>query len=687
MRKHCMAFLAAIAATCTFGIERNTNSYTRAGVEYAQRGGLAASDYVVTDIDENALLESKRDKTDLKVYRKVKDCWTWKDWDGFKEVEPSAKEAPADFLAIANSPGSETIHFENDDHAWHGAVQFWPNGKARYKQSEVPPEGSPPGEFATNVNFEVYAYDETGTNEIYRFGATATRTDPTNETIVAWDGSRNEYIRIATTDIVDELVKRGVAGAVKNDADYQSVRAKANGAVQSNSEEYKEVSHNARLARLLGDFGVYRANEFSDFTYSSSSRPDIADYLNENHIQPDIVEYEYNDGELNLDFSYQGHWWYGYYYGSLSQESLTMTLDSYWYDDEGNSVYDSADITLLREVFGYDKSNPIDSLVKNSELNNLRDTVNSIGGRVSTLEGQLGNEEKVLRTGKEREYGVGWGYEVTDKSTGDKTWRIRVPNFTSTTGTGNEDKTTVSTYWLANPHTWIPQWKYKYELVNTSDSYGSDAVNSADYIVTLFTASTNTLAPNKGLIRYNVKQISTSPRAFSVTPITEGLRKETRSGVEVYGTPIEFQRTYETETYVHRYNYGTKHYTNHYIEEGTPAAIYVEPKTLVYTNKFVLQFNVLMGNDRVWYWQDKDGAITTNNYLTQNGRYLTARSVTVNVASGASFMNVYAPKSKAINSINNGYYYDQAIDCTWKVDVTNGVFFGDIKYDYDWRKE
>ena len=153
---------------------------------------------------------AKRDKDDYRVYRKMKDCWTWKNWRN--PQEPSAREAPADFLALANSPGSEPIFFSNG--AWWGAVQFWPNGKVKYSQSNIPPAGT--GEFSTRLNFAMFAYDETGTNEIFRFGATATRTDPTNETLISWSDSANQFVRIATTDMVHrEIEASRVEGAAR----------------------------------------------------------------------------------------------------------------------------------------------------------------------------------------------------------------------------------------------------------------------------------------------------------------------------------------------------------------------------------------------------------------------------------------------------------------------------------------
>ena len=176
-----------------------------------------------TDAATGALAMVKRDLTDLAVYRKVKDCWTWTNWRN--PVEQAAHEAPEDFLTLANSPGSEPIFFKNG--AWWGAVQFWPNGKLKYSQSEIPPGGT--GELSTRVNFAMYAYDETGTNEIYRFGATATRTDPTNETVVAWDETHNGYIRFATTDLVDDSIRRQIGTATNGLAPVAYVDAATNG--------------------------------------------------------------------------------------------------------------------------------------------------------------------------------------------------------------------------------------------------------------------------------------------------------------------------------------------------------------------------------------------------------------------------------------------------------------------------
>lgn len=228
---------AIVTATCGFSASVTKKNYDE----------LSGNDDIVVDVDLSGIsggadtnavndligeydrtnlacrIDRKRDKTDLNVYRKVKDCWTWTNWNN--PEEPLAREAPGDFLALANSPGSDPIFFRNG--AWWGAVQFWPNGKVKYSQSDIPPAGT--GEYSTTLNFAMFAYDETGTNELFRFGATARRTDPTNETVVAWNETRNEYVRIATTDMVDDSIRREVRASTNGLASVAYVDSATNG--------------------------------------------------------------------------------------------------------------------------------------------------------------------------------------------------------------------------------------------------------------------------------------------------------------------------------------------------------------------------------------------------------------------------------------------------------------------------
>ena len=170
------------------------NSVSFAGTNYTDTVGLAVGTAATNYAD--SVVGHARQKDDCCVYRKVKDCWMWKNWPN----EDATTNAPADFLAYANSPSALPLYFHGDE--WFGANQYWPNGKLKYDGGYGP--SGEEGVLSTNLNFKFTAYAEDGRTTLFRFGATATRTDPTNETLVNWsDSTINQSIRIATTDIVN----------------------------------------------------------------------------------------------------------------------------------------------------------------------------------------------------------------------------------------------------------------------------------------------------------------------------------------------------------------------------------------------------------------------------------------------------------------------------------------------------
>lgn len=151
----------------------------------------ASRDYV------DRKVRPKRDKDDYKIYRKVKDLWTWTNW-----VSPDATaSAPADFLAAVNAPTAEPVYFTNG--TWCGANQFWPNGNRKY-MNEIGPYGTGT---ELSLNWEFTAYAEDGTTELFRFGATSVRTNATDETLICWD-SINPSVRLVTTDQIDGALKK-----------------------------------------------------------------------------------------------------------------------------------------------------------------------------------------------------------------------------------------------------------------------------------------------------------------------------------------------------------------------------------------------------------------------------------------------------------------------------------------------
>ena len=149
----------------------------------------------------------KRDRDDLRVYRKVKDCWTWTDWPN----DWATTNAPADFIKAANSPGAVPLEYRLG--AWDYASQFWPNGNLKYDAS-FPPGSAHSGSDLV-LNFRFVARAEDGHTELFRFGATATRTNATSEVLVDWfkDGPAGTApVRIPTSDLVALEISSATCG-------------------------------------------------------------------------------------------------------------------------------------------------------------------------------------------------------------------------------------------------------------------------------------------------------------------------------------------------------------------------------------------------------------------------------------------------------------------------------------------
>ena len=143
-----------------------------------------------------------REKDDLAVYRKVKDIWTWTNWEN--PEEPDARPAPSDFLTVANSPGTIQLKYKAETASWMYANQYWPNGNLKY-DSNMPPGGHD-GPLSTNLYFKFSARSEDGASELFRFCAKAHRESATDETLINWfeDYSTEPApVRLATTDLVN----------------------------------------------------------------------------------------------------------------------------------------------------------------------------------------------------------------------------------------------------------------------------------------------------------------------------------------------------------------------------------------------------------------------------------------------------------------------------------------------------
>lgn len=178
----------------------------------------------------NALDTAKRNTTDLRVWRRVCDTWHWK----------ADFQTPQDFLDFANAYNApQLVYHAEDGGEWGNVNMFWPNGKPKYL---ITLHAYPEDSLTNRFHFSVY--DQTGTNQVSYFYAVASRASATNTYTYAIGGDsktqprgENEFVRVATTDVVynwiqrdgadiaEKTVKTKIANAIK-DIDPDAVTAR-----------------------------------------------------------------------------------------------------------------------------------------------------------------------------------------------------------------------------------------------------------------------------------------------------------------------------------------------------------------------------------------------------------------------------------------------------------------------------
>lgn len=182
------------------------------------------------DAATNALGNVKRSVTDLRVWRRVCDTWHWK----------ADFQTPQDFLDFANAYNApQLVYHAEDGGEWGNVNMFWPNGKPKYL---ITLHAYPEDSLTNRFHFSVY--DQTGTNQVSYFYAVASRASATNTYTYAIGGDsktqprgENEFVRVATTDVVynwiqrdgadiaEKTVKTKIANAIK-DIDPDAVTAR-----------------------------------------------------------------------------------------------------------------------------------------------------------------------------------------------------------------------------------------------------------------------------------------------------------------------------------------------------------------------------------------------------------------------------------------------------------------------------
>lgn len=444
--------------------------------------------------------------------------------------------------------------------------------------------------------------------------------------------------------------------------------------------------------RKLGDEYVYRPGAMSAFTWTGEREDAVAAIGN---TQP-YVDYEYDDYvEWSISFEMNGHTYWGNAWAPKNspQVSFDFYCDEWDYETD-EYFWDYLTLIGNRKAGSWELEEPIDTFAHQSHVTSIQSSVNQLNNK-------LDGETKVMRTGQDGERGTGWGYLVHRITEDSRQWRIRAPAWTITGNTMITNNTSCSgtievfsqpsigisfNLNLNCPLSWFDTWNFKRDLTNTSGVYGSDAVQLADYDIGILDRS---LGSDLAYLNFHVTHLSSSPMIFSVAPISTGMIPTNRITTINNKTvvkqgyyravdldPIDVSLLYQ--------NYSTYVVSNYY--HIVPQAVYVDNDVVVSTNSMKFTVGLICEReDLLSIRHYLDGSSTTNANRTIEGTYH-HWDVTASCSSPSTLQDVRCNYYTLDNSINRGLYYDQSLNLTFKVSVSNGCFFAEHYCDGDWRK-
>lgn len=276
------------------------------------------------------------------------------------------------------------------------------------------------------------------------------------------------------------------------------------------------------------------------------------------------------------------------------------------------------------------------------------------------------------------------------------------------------------TYLLTWSDIWAP---LNWEITETDGVYGSDAVRKASYRLGLILTRPSPLHPSY-VQSINVRQLSDAPMVYEVTPLQShnseirkydgyvwyinggrGQFKDERP--EHIFTPVDCPPVTNTsqrgmllelnQVYTNQ-SYGYYYYRTNLYWYGKATGISVPALPTVSTNSFTIPVRLHLDSHTVYeehYYTNKLNAsgtgyepalrdVTVKETVITNG----SSEVTISV-SGSSYTsswNVYGPAYKLLNDSESSLYYDSALDCTFRIAVSNGCFYSVIHCMGDWRR-
>lgn len=274
------------------------------------------------------------------------------------------------------------------------------------------------------------------------------------------------------------------------------------------------------------------------------------------------------------------------------------------------------------------------------------------------------------------------------------------------------------------PLTWSDIWApLDWEITETDGVYGSDAVRKASYRLGLILTRPSPLHPSYAQ-SINIRQLSDAPMVYEVTPLQShnseirkyngrvwyinsggGQFKDERpehiftpvdcppvTNTSQRGVLLELNQVYTNQSY------GYYYYRTNLYWYGKATGISVPALPTVSTNSFTIPVRLHLDSHTVYeehYYTNKLNAsgtgyepalrdVTVKETVITNG----SSEVTISV-SGSSYTSswdVYGPAYKLLNDSESSLYYDSALDCTFRIAVSNGCFYSVIHCMGDWRR-
>ena len=253
-------------------------------------------------------------------------------------------------------------------------------------------------------------------------------------------------------------------------------------------------------------------------------------------------------------------------------------------------------------------------------------------------------EVLVERTGREGEFGDGWGYKVYDWTSEFRQWRLVVPRL---------DVTTTATA----ARTEDPQY---YSIVGNNSQYPSNPMLDLG------------LAPGSVSEGVSVTHGKTSPDSCTSADLTFSAWKLQGNGVDVLNAVAA------------GVTYGSSQYGFEIRECAIPRDAVYEIDLYVpgYYANISNVFHCTMTNFR-----PSGTSVTYDNtvhcWSWRNGELFTEGEFTTHPSFGfstlryaANFKSVTINATRVADTVTAHYFWDEGMKCTWRIAVTNGCFYG-----------